>query len=84
MLKKEPKETGQAGCMIVFYEFEQQFMLINKAKEYGFKLSYKPYFQKKLFSYYQEKLKAMMKRICNCRSCGAFSRGKTSSSTRSK
>jgi site-specific DNA-methyltransferase (adenine-specific) len=36
MLKKEPKEKNQAGCMIVFCEFEQQFMLIEKAKEYGF------------------------------------------------
>ena len=36
MLKKEPKEKGQAGCMIVFCEFEQQFMLIEKGKEYGF------------------------------------------------
>jgi site-specific DNA-methyltransferase (adenine-specific) len=35
MLKKEPKEKSQAGCMIVFCEFEQQFMLIEKAKEYG-------------------------------------------------
>ena len=36
MLKKEPKEKGQAGCMIVFCEFEQQFMLIEAGKEYGF------------------------------------------------
>ena len=35
MLKKEPKETGNAPCMIVFCEFEQQFELITKAKEYG-------------------------------------------------
>ena len=35
MLKKEPKEKGQAPCMIVFCEFEQQFYLINLAKEYG-------------------------------------------------
>lgn len=35
MLIKEPKEKGKAPCMIVFCEFEQQFMLIEKAKEYG-------------------------------------------------
>ncbi len=33
----EPKKTNKAGCMIVFCEFEQQFELIQKAKEYGFK-----------------------------------------------
>lgn len=36
LLKKEPKERKDAGCMIVFCEFEQQFELIQKAKEYGF------------------------------------------------
>jgi site-specific DNA-methyltransferase (adenine-specific) len=36
MLKKEPKETGTAPCMVVFCEFMQQFELITKAKEYGF------------------------------------------------
>lgn len=36
MLIKEPKEKGKAPCMIVFCEFEQQFQLINIAKEYGF------------------------------------------------
>lgn len=35
MLIKEPKETGKSPCMIVFCEFEQQFELIRKAKEYG-------------------------------------------------
>ena len=36
MLIREPKETGKAPCMIVFCSFEQQFELIQKAKEYGF------------------------------------------------
>lgn len=36
MLKKEPKETGQAGCMIVFCAFDQQMELIEEAKKYGF------------------------------------------------
>lgn len=35
MLKKEPKETGQAPCMIVFCAFDQQMELIEKAKEHG-------------------------------------------------
>ncbi len=37
MLKKEPKEKGQAPAMIVFCEFEQQFYLIDLAKRYGLK-----------------------------------------------
>lgn len=36
MLKKEPKATGQAGCMIVFCAFEQQMELIEEGKKYGF------------------------------------------------
>jgi site-specific DNA-methyltransferase (adenine-specific) len=35
MMRKEPKETGKAPCMIVFCEFEQQFYLIHLAKQYG-------------------------------------------------
>lgn len=37
MLIKEPKEKGKAPCMIVFCSFEQQFEIIEKAKNYGFK-----------------------------------------------
>ena len=36
MMKKEPKEKGQAPAMIVFCSFEQQFELIQHAKENGF------------------------------------------------
>lgn len=36
LLKKEPKETGQAGCMIVFCAFDQQMELIEEAKKHGF------------------------------------------------
>jgi len=36
LLKKEPKETGQAPCMIVFCSFEQQFELIEHGKKHGF------------------------------------------------
>jgi site-specific DNA-methyltransferase (adenine-specific) len=35
MLKKEPKETGQAPAMLVFCAFEQQMYLIELAKKYG-------------------------------------------------
>lgn len=36
MLKKEPKERGQAGCMIVFCAFEQQMELIEEGRKAGF------------------------------------------------
>lgn len=35
MMKKEPKQKGQAPAMIVFCAFEQQFYLIELAKRYG-------------------------------------------------
>ena len=35
MMKKEPKETGQSPCMVVFCAFEQQMYLIEKAREHG-------------------------------------------------
>jgi site-specific DNA-methyltransferase (adenine-specific) len=63
MLKKEPKETGQAGCMIVFCEFEQQFMLIQKGKEYGFNHYIPLVFRK---NYSAQVLKANMKIVGNC------------------
>ncbi|WP_313413174.1 site-specific DNA-methyltransferase [Sedimentibacter sp.] len=63
MLKKEPKEAKQAGCMIVFCEFEQQFMLIEKAKEYGFNHYINLVFRK---NYSAQVLKANMKIVGNC------------------
>lgn len=36
MLKPEPKGVKEAGCIIVFCEFEQQFILINEAKKTDF------------------------------------------------
>ena len=36
LLKKEPKEKGQAPCMIVFCAFEQMAMLIEIAKRHGY------------------------------------------------
>lgn len=35
MMKKEPKQKGQAPAMIVFCAFDQQFYLIELAKKYG-------------------------------------------------
>ena len=63
MLKKEPKEKGQAGCMIVFCEFEQQFMLIEQAKKYGFPNYINLIFRK---NYSPQVLKANMKVVGNC------------------
>lgn len=36
LLKKEPKERGQAPCMIVFCAYQQQQMVIDTAAKYGF------------------------------------------------
>jgi site-specific DNA-methyltransferase (adenine-specific) len=63
MLKKEPKEVGQAGCMIVFCEFEQQFMLIEEGKKYGFNHYINLVFRK---NYSAQVLKANMKIVGNC------------------
>lgn len=63
MLKKEPKEAGQAGCIIVFCEFEQQFMLIEESKKYGFSHYINLVFRK---NYSAQVLKANMKVVGNC------------------
>jgi len=63
MLKKEPKQKGQAGCMIVFCEFEQQFMLIDYGKRYGFNHYINLVFRK---NYSAQVLKANMKIVGNC------------------
>lgn len=63
MLKKEPKESGQAGCMIVFCEFEQQFMLIEEGKKYGLPNYINLVFRK---NYSAQVLKANMKIVGNC------------------
>src|SRR4030067_2891932 len=36
LVKKDPNEKSDAGCMIVFCSFEQQFILIEEAKKYSF------------------------------------------------
>lgn len=63
MLKKEPKSKNEAGCMIVFCEFEQQFGLIQKGKEYGFPNYINLVFRK---NFSAQVLKANMKVVGNC------------------
>lgn len=63
MLKKEPKEKGQAPCMIVFCEFEQQFYLIELAKKYGLNKYINLVFRK---NFSAQVLKANMKVVGNC------------------
>lgn len=63
MMKKEPKERGQAPCMIVFCEFEQQFYLIELAKKYGLNNYINLVFRK---NFSAQVLKANMKIVGNC------------------
>lgn len=63
LLRPEPKEKGQAPCMIVFCEFEQQFELIQKAKEYGLNNYINLVFRK---NFSAQVLKANMKVVGNC------------------
>lgn len=37
MLKKEPKDKNDAGCMIVFCAFEQQMEVIEEGRKHGYK-----------------------------------------------
>jgi site-specific DNA-methyltransferase (adenine-specific) len=63
MLVKEPKETGKAPCMIVFCAFEQQFELIEKAKEHGLNNYINLVFIK---NFSAQVLKANMRVVGNC------------------
>lgn len=63
LLIKEPKEKGKAPCMIVFCEFEQQFELITKAKEYGLNNYINLVFRK---NFSAQVLKANMRVVGNC------------------
>lgn len=63
MLHPEPKERGKAPCMIVFCEFEQQFMLIELGKRYGLNNYINLVFRK---NYSAQVLKANMKVVGNC------------------
>lgn len=63
LLKPEPKETNQAGCMIVFCAFNQQFMVIEEGKKYGFNNYINLVFKK---NYSAQVLKANMRIVGNC------------------
>ncbi len=63
LLKKEPKQTGDAPCMIVFCSFEQQMPLIELAKNYGLKRYINLVFRK---NYSAQVLKANMRIVGNC------------------
>jgi len=63
MLKPEPKGTKEAGAMLIFCEYEQQFGLIEIAKKYGF-MNYINLVFVKNFS--AQVLKANMKIVGNC------------------
>lgn len=58
LLKKEPKEKGQAPAMIVFCSFEQMPMVIEYGKKHGFVNNYPLFFIK---NYSPQVLKANMK-----------------------
>ena len=62
MMRREPKETGQAPCMIVFCSFEQQFFLIDLAKKYGINRYINLVFRK---NYSAQVLKANMRVVGN-------------------
>lgn len=63
LLKKEPKQTGDAPCMIVFCSFEQQMPLIELAKNYGLMRYINLVFRK---NYSAQVLKANMRIVGNC------------------
>ena len=63
MLRPEPKEVNKAPCMIVFCAFDQQFELIEKAKNYGLKNHINLVFRK---NFSAQVLKANMKVVGNC------------------
>ena len=73
MLVKEPKEKGKAPCMVVFCEFEQQFELIQKAKNYGLNNYINLVFRK---NFSPQVLKANMRVVGNCEYALLLYRGK--------
>lgn len=62
LMVKEPKETGKAPCMIVFCSFEQQFYLIELARQYEIKNYINLVFRK---NYSSQVLKANMRVVGN-------------------
>lgn len=73
LVKPEPKETGQAGCMIVFCAFQQQWLLIEEAKKHNFPNYIPLSFYK---NYSSQVLKANMKIVGNTEYALLFYRDK--------
>lgn len=73
LIKPEPKEVNKAGTLIVFCAFEQQFELINLAKQYGFKNYIPLSFYK---NYSPQVLKANMRIVGNTEYAILFYRDK--------
>jgi site-specific DNA-methyltransferase (adenine-specific) len=73
MMRKEPKAKGQAPCMIVFCSFEQQFELIERAKEHGINNYINLVFRK---NFSAQVLKANMRVVGNCEYALLFYRDK--------
>jgi len=73
MLKKEPKQKGQAPAMIVMCEFEQQFPLIQLAKRHGLNNYINLVFRK---NFSAQVLKANMKIVGNAEYALVFYRDK--------
>lgn len=73
MLIKEPKARGKAPCMIVFCAFEQQFQLIELAREYGLNNYINLVFRK---NFSAQVLKANMRIVGNCEYAVLFYREK--------
>ena len=73
LLKPEPKEVNKAGCLIIFCSFEQQFDLIELAKQFGFKNYIPLTFYK---NYSPQVLKANMRIVGNTEYAILFYRDK--------
>lgn len=73
LLKPEPKNVNEAGCLIIFCSFEQQFELIELAKQYGFKRYIPLSFYK---NYSPQVLKANMRIVGNTEYALLFYRDK--------
>lgn len=73
LLKPEPKEVNKAGCLIIFCSFEQQFCLIELAKQFEFKNYIPLTFYK---NYSPQVLKANMRIVGNTEYAILFYRDK--------
>ena len=63
MLRPEPKERGEAGCMIVFCAFEQQMDVIEEGRKHGYQRYLNLVFRK---NFSPQVLKANMRIVGNC------------------